>query len=320
MSNSRSKLLNDVDASMLWQAIKEATAQKTYALKINLNRVPSVFDSKVGGLPYWDLTVPIPRTSDGKKMALLAQLNMADYPDNDLLPKEGMLQFFIGASDVYGLNFDDQTSQDAFRVVFHEKINRTFFPESIKGEFILPHDSGDDDLPIASEYALDVEQKVAYMFEYDYRFDDVIGVGVNLNDKKTNLIMTDRTIILNGNECIKEKICNIQFKIGANTFFQVNPKSAENIFRYDAINCAYPRISLCSSKALVSPKYEKFKTDPLLKIIPTRHEDWKHLCLEYKRSHNGRELKPISRRADVNVSEALHCPCCGAPSQYLYRN
>ena len=66
---------------------------------------------------------------------------------------------------------------------------------------------------------------------YD-RFDDVIGVGVNLNDKKTNLIMTDRTIILNGNECIKEKICNIQFKIGANTFFQVNPKSAENIFRY----------------------------------------------------------------------------------------
>ena len=41
-----------------------------------------------------------------------------------------------------------------------------------------------------------------------------------------------------------------------------------------------------------SPKYEKFKTDPLPKIIPTRHEDWKHLCLEYKRSHNGRELKP----------------------------
>lgn len=70
MSNSRSKLLNDVDASMLWQAIKEATAQKTYALKINLDRVPSVFDSKVGGLPYWDLNVPIPRTSDGKKMAL----------------------------------------------------------------------------------------------------------------------------------------------------------------------------------------------------------------------------------------------------------
>lgn len=69
-----------------------------------------------------------------------------------------------------------------------------------------------------------------------------------------------------------------------------------------------------------SPKYEKFKTDPLLKIIPIRHEDWKHLCLEYKRSHNGRELKSISRRADVKVPVDLRCPCCGAPFQYLYRN
>lgn len=203
MSNSRNKLLNDVDASMLWQAIKEATAQKTYALKINLNRVPSVFDSKVGGLPYWDLNVPIPRTSDGKKMALLAQLNMADYPDNDLLPKEGMLQFFIGASDVYGLNFDDQTLQEGFRVVFHEEIDRSFSSESIKGEFILPHDSDDDDLPIASEYALDVEQKVAYMFHDDYRFDGVIksvaqSIGLrsrpeyaNLTDKEFYRILWD---------------------------------------------------------------------------------------------------------------------------------
>lgn len=69
-----------------------------------------------------------------------------------------------------------------------------------------------------------------------------------------------------------------------------------------------------------SPKYEKFKTDTLPRIIPTRHEDWKHLCLEYKRSHNGRELKPIRRRTDVKVPEDLRCPCCGAPSQYLYRN
>ena len=94
----------------------------------------------------------------------------------------------------------------------------------------------------------------------------------------------------------------------------------ENIFRYDAIKCAYPRISLCSSKALVSPKYEKFKTAPLLKIIPTRHKDWKHLRLEYKRSHNGRELKSISRRGDVKAPVDLRCPCCGAPFQYLYRN
>ena len=241
MSNSRNKLLNDVDASMLWQAIKEATAQKTYALKINFNRVPSVFDSKVGGLPYWDLNVPIPRTSDGKKMALLAQLNMADYPDNDLLPKEGMLQFFIGASDVYGLNFDDQTLQEGFRVVFHEEIDRSFSSESIKGEFILPHDSDDDDLPIASEYALDVEQKVAYMFHDDYRFDGAIksaaqSIGLrnrpeyaNLTDKEFYRILWDSLEpIFDENEESYEFVMSGSRVLGYPFFTQDDPRTSSD--------------------------------------------------------------------------------------------
>ena len=249
MSDSRNKLLNDVDASMLWQAIKEATAQKTYALKINLDRVPSVFDSKVGGLPYWDLNVPIPRTSDGKKMALLAQLNMADYPDNDLLPKEGMLQFFIGASDVYGLNFDDQTLQEGFRVVFHEEIDRSFSSESIKGEFILPHDSNDDDLPIASEYALDVEQKVAYMFEYDYRFDGVIksvaqSIGLrnrpeyaNLTDKEFYRILWDSLEpIFEENEESYEFVMSGSRVLGYPFFTQSDPREVQGKYSgYDIL-------------------------------------------------------------------------------------
>ena len=249
MSNSRNKLLNDVDASMLWQAIKEATAQKTYALKINLNRVPSVFDSKVGGLPYWDLNVPIPRTSDGKKMALLAQLNMADYPDNDLLPKEGMLQFFIGASDVYGLNFDDQTLQEGFRVVFHEEIDRSFSSESIKGEFILPHDSDDDDLPIASEYALDVEQKVAYMFHDDYRFDGAIksaaqSIGLrnrpeyaNLTDKEFYRILWDSLEpIFDENEESYEFVMSGSRVLGYPFFTQSDPREVQGKYSgYDIL-------------------------------------------------------------------------------------
>ncbi len=66
---------------------------------------------------------------------------------------------------------------------------------------------------------------------YD-RFDEIIGIVANINNKKTNLILTDKTVSLIGNECIKEEICGIKFKVGANTFFQVNPKSAENIFRF----------------------------------------------------------------------------------------
>lgn len=64
------------------------------------------------------------------------------------------------------------------------------------------------------------------------RFDKISGVCVNFNNKKTNLILSDKTQILCGEGYIEEKLCGITFKIGANTFFQVNPKSAENIFQY----------------------------------------------------------------------------------------
>ena len=64
------------------------------------------------------------------------------------------------------------------------------------------------------------------------RFDKVSGVGVNINNKQTNLIMSDKTTILYGKEFIKEDLCNLTFLIGANTFFQVNPESANNIFKF----------------------------------------------------------------------------------------
>lgn len=63
-------------------------------------------------------------------------------------------------------------------------------------------------------------------------FDSVVGVLVNFNPNKTNLIMTNNTRLVVGEEYIKENLCDTTFKVGANTFFQVNPRSADNIFRY----------------------------------------------------------------------------------------
>ena len=66
---------------------------------------------------------------------------------------------------------------------------------------------------------------------YD-EFDDVSGVCVNFNPQKTNVIMSKNSQCVCGKPVIEEKILDKAFQIGANTFFQVNPKSAENIFRY----------------------------------------------------------------------------------------
>ncbi len=63
-------------------------------------------------------------------------------------------------------------------------------------------------------------------------FNDITGVGVNFNPKKTNLILGNETQILFGESFIEEKLCDKIFKIGAETFFQVNPYTANNIFEF----------------------------------------------------------------------------------------
>ena len=64
------------------------------------------------------------------------------------------------------------------------------------------------------------------------KFDEISGVCINFNISKSNVILTDNTICICGKQFITEKICNIEFKIETNTFFQVNPKTAQNIFEF----------------------------------------------------------------------------------------
>ncbi len=61
---------------------------------------------------------------------------------------------------------------------------------------------------------------------------NISGVIVNFNNKKTNLILGEKSKTIIGNNYIEEILCDKIFKVGAKTFFQVNPKSADNIFRY----------------------------------------------------------------------------------------
>lgn len=80
---------------------------------------------------------------------------------------------------------------------------------------------------------------------YD-NFAEITGVCVNFNSKQTNVILGNHTECVCGNDFIEEKLCNKTFKIGAETFFQVNIGTAQNIFNYikEFIynNCKKPQI------------------------------------------------------------------------------
>jgi len=66
---------------------------------------------------------------------------------------------------------------------------------------------------------------------YD-NFKEVSGVCVNFNPKKTNVILGESTELIAGKDFVKERILDKTFRIGPKTFFQINPKSAENIFSF----------------------------------------------------------------------------------------
>jgi len=103
-----------------YRAQLEATVKAFVALE-KTDGEPSLRDSKVGGTPYWPMSVEYPKSSSGKPLYLLAQLNLGALPKLEGFPQTGMLQFFIEWASGYGQDYDDPTSGKGHRVVYHAR-------------------------------------------------------------------------------------------------------------------------------------------------------------------------------------------------------
>lgn len=119
----------------------------------------TVFDSKLGGVPYFPKSMEYPTVRGGehagKPLYFLAQLNFGELPKLPGFPTEGILQFFAGCLDDYsnGMDYDNGFDQNGFRAIYHENIimdeaklysqkdmpdfskENEYFP--FKGEFLL---------------------------------------------------------------------------------------------------------------------------------------------------------------------------------------
>ena len=74
----------------------------------------SIFDSKFGGIPYLPQDAKVPVDSEGVQLGLLAQINCSDLPENDLYPKTGLVQFWIGRDDLMGLDEEEGSKASFF--------------------------------------------------------------------------------------------------------------------------------------------------------------------------------------------------------------
>ncbi len=72
-----------------------------------------------------------------------------------------------------------------------------------------------------------IDELASYIYK---TFPEVSGVCVNFNTQKNNVILGKETKCLIGDDYYTQVLGDITYKISANSFFQVNPFSAEEIF------------------------------------------------------------------------------------------
>mgnify|MGYP001033323114 CR=1 FL=1 len=163
------------------EKIKEMTATPAIFIERKDDKTkPSLFDSKFGGLPYWDMNREYPTDCNGKKMMLLAQINFSDLKEFEIdLPKEGILQFFIQTDDdVFGMDFDEPTSQKGFRIVFHETIDKNVTSEQVSGLDLVRAEENEEYSPVYFEAALSFRLGTDYMNPSVAGFYDVFAQAV----------------------------------------------------------------------------------------------------------------------------------------------
>ena len=93
--------------------------------------------SKFGGLPYWKPWEPYPTDGSGKPCVLLAQFDCQQVPAFEGFPQTGLLQFFVSDDGDYGLDFDNQLSQENWRVVYHPEVDASV-TDSMVAELGIP--------------------------------------------------------------------------------------------------------------------------------------------------------------------------------------
>lgn len=131
----------------------------------------SLTESKFAGTPYWPAHLPYPKDSNGEPMLLLAQLNFSEIPPLEAHPDKGLLQFYIGNNDVYGINFDSPTEQSDFRVLYFEDADETIAEKS----FSFLTESDTDSLPVSQPMRLQFAKATDYTGSDDVRFEKTFG-------------------------------------------------------------------------------------------------------------------------------------------------
>lgn len=120
------------------ERIASTTACKQLEAEYDFDTQPSLTDCKIGGYPYLPQEAEVPRDLSGTPLTLLAQINCEQLPENRLYPQEGILQFWVGRDDIFGLEPYELTGNRNSRVIYYETVDSGLREEDVHDRYTLP--------------------------------------------------------------------------------------------------------------------------------------------------------------------------------------
>lgn len=157
----------------IYEEIKEEISQPVMKIALKEEKA-TIFDSKVGGIPYLPSQELWPLDEEGNQLRLLAQINCRDLQGLEMFPQTGILQFFIkNDNDLWGLNLDDYMDQRGFRVLYHENVDDTVTEEMVKSFLAQKEEQWEEDeyFPVNGEYKMNFMLGRESLSISDYRME-----------------------------------------------------------------------------------------------------------------------------------------------------
>lgn len=197
---------------------------KQYAVHFDLvEKETSVFESKIGGIPYFPHGAEIPLDDDDNQLRFLMQINCNDIQGIDFFPKQGMIQFWIYPDDCWGMY------ENGYKVIYYDTISDNvvepqisefdegdieFFP--LKGEFGVKFFGVTEDIP---------KNSIKYSKTFCKYFNEISGENIeNPYDLRFKLKLSSAVLdeaVSNDNSAYGHKIG------GSSDFCQYDPRETE---------------------------------------------------------------------------------------------
>ena len=189
---------------------------------------PKIYESKFGGNPYLPKNTEHPIEPSGVPMILLAQINFEEVPEFQNMPQKGMLQFFISPIEdediYYGLDLDNPTIQEHFKVVYHENVitdeNLLVTDFSYMDKYGIDYEIA----PVSTEVSIKFKLNTQPITATDYRFEQLVE-----SNKVFKQLWDDE----DASDCHYEEFYGGHQIEGYSSFTQTDPREAEELQKYD---------------------------------------------------------------------------------------